>query len=505
MAATMRAPSPFKRMMSYEEPRDRSNTKSPVNGVCNGGIHSPVPAKTDEDEEKAKETTTVEPVEVKIWGTARQKLTIVCLAVVYFATCAAFSVLSPFFPKEAANKGASGTVIGLIFGVYSLVSFLVSPLIGVIIPKVGARFTITCGLLLMGGSESLFGFVDSMQPGTIYITFCFILRIVSAIGGSMADVAIFAIVAGAFPKNLGAVMGAMETFSGLGFMAGPPLGGALYTYGGFKVPFLTLGGLVLLTLPLVLCVLPMPDESSSEQRESGSLLAVLKIPGILVLASCILLSGVVLGFLDPTLSPHMAEFGLNASKIGLMFLLIGAVYAISAPFVGWIGDKTGRTRILIVIGVLLGVLGYLGLGPTPLISFLPQKKVWMAAIALMILGLSYSFYLVPVMPDMMATALEHGLPDDIRTHGVLSGIFGSLISIGAFLGPTIGGTMNHYLGFNWSATILAGILAVQGVVLAVFSTCEALMKTSSSTKSTEGNITEDKVVNERTSLLHQEA
>lgn len=42
-----------------------------------------------------------------------------------------------------------------------------------------------------------------------------------------------------------------------------------------------------------------------------------------------------------------------------------------------------------------------------LFPFFPifSRKVWLAAIALMILGLSYSFYLVPVMPDMMATAL----------------------------------------------------------------------------------------------------
>lgn len=94
----MRPPSPLKRLMSHEEQeRDRSNTKSPVNGVCNGEIPAP---KTDADEEKGEDTTTVEPEKVKIWGTTRQKLTLVCLSLVYFATCASFSVLSPFFPKE---------------------------------------------------------------------------------------------------------------------------------------------------------------------------------------------------------------------------------------------------------------------------------------------------------------------------------------------------------------------------------------------------------------------
>jgi len=38
----------------------------------------------------------------RIWSSTRKKLTIVCLAIVYFSTCAAFSVLSPFFPNEVS-------------------------------------------------------------------------------------------------------------------------------------------------------------------------------------------------------------------------------------------------------------------------------------------------------------------------------------------------------------------------------------------------------------------
>ncbi|KXJ18877.1 MFS-type transporter SLC18B1 [Exaiptasia diaphana] len=223
-----------------------------------------------------------------------------------------------------------------------------------------------------------------MPSGTVYIVFCFLLRIVSAIGGSMSDTAIFAIVAGEFPDNLGAVM-----------------------LGGFKLPFLVLGGLVLLTLPMAMFVLP-------------------------ITGSCIILSGIILGFLDPTLSPHISTFGLNPSQIGLMFLLIGAVYAFTAPLVGWVGDKTGRTRTLITLGIVFSVFGYLLLGPSPLLTFLPKRQVWLAAVSLIMLGLAISFYLVPVMPDMMITARRNGLPDDIRTHGILSGIFGALISVGMF-------------------------------------------------------------------------
>lgn len=36
----------------------------------------------------------------------------------------------------------------------------------------------------------------------------------------------------------------------------------------------------------------------------------------------------------------MFQFGLGPSKVGLLFLLVAGSYAISAPVVGWICDKT---------------------------------------------------------------------------------------------------------------------------------------------------------------------
>lgn len=38
----------------------------------------------------------------------------------------------------------------------------------------------------------------------------------------------------------------METFAGLGYTAGPVIGGVLYEYGGFQLPFFVLGALLVL-------------------------------------------------------------------------------------------------------------------------------------------------------------------------------------------------------------------------------------------------------------------
>ncbi|XP_068728644.1 MFS-type transporter SLC18B1-like isoform X1 [Montipora capricornis] len=314
--------------------------------------------------------------QVGIWNTTRRKLTLISLCLVYFAATASFAILSPFFPGEAKVMGASGSMIGLIFGIYPLVVFLVAPVIGVLLPQVGPRFTLTAGLFLCSGSQILFGFVSMLPKGAIFVLFCFLLRIVMAFGGAAADTASFAIVAGEFGTNIGVVTGAMETFTGLGFMLGPPLGGVLYSAGGFKLPFIVMGGILLSIVPVVMIILPRDENVTREKK--GSLLQMGKIPGIAVIGFSVLVSGIVLGFLDPTFAPYMKKFGLGPSKVGLIFPLCAFCYAISAPAVGWICDKTGKTRLVMLFGAFCVLVGILILAPAPFLTFLPQRLVFIS-------------------------------------------------------------------------------------------------------------------------------
>ena len=49
------------------------------------------------------------------------------------------SVLSPFFPGEAKDKGVNNTMVGLMFGIQPLVASICSPILGMILFKVGRK------------------------------------------------------------------------------------------------------------------------------------------------------------------------------------------------------------------------------------------------------------------------------------------------------------------------------------------------------------------------------
>ena len=68
--------------------------------------------------------------------------------------------------------------------------------------------------------------------------------------------AAYAIIADLDPENISFYLGITEISTGLGYMVGPALGGWLYSIGGFTMPFLVLGTLLLPTAAIIYFKVP---------------------------------------------------------------------------------------------------------------------------------------------------------------------------------------------------------------------------------------------------------
>lgn len=71
--------------------------------------------------------------------TKRQWLTLIVMALADFCNAICVSLQAPFFPQEAEKKGAVATEYGLVFGVFELIVFLVSPFYGQYLNRVGPK------------------------------------------------------------------------------------------------------------------------------------------------------------------------------------------------------------------------------------------------------------------------------------------------------------------------------------------------------------------------------
>ncbi|XP_066258755.1 MFS-type transporter SLC18B1-like [Euwallacea similis] len=386
--------------------------------------------------------------------TGSQKATLAMLALVDFFCFCSMSIMAPYFPKEAAEKGLSATMSGIVFSFYALVMFLSSPVFGKIIPKLGAKLVFLVGMFVAGSCNILFGLLEYVTNYTAFTTLCLLIRGFEALGSSAFSTASYVFVVNKFPNHISSVIGILETFVGLGMSTGPVLGGFLYSLGGFGLPFFVLGVAMISIVPLNMCLFP-PGEFDGGANKKTTVFKLIRVPTVFITGMVVVVISSTWAFLDPTLEPHLRQFNLSPEKVGLIFLLFSGLYGLSSPGWGWLADKINNHWSMMVIGLFSSTIGLLLLGPTPYIPGIPSA-IWVNLVALSILGISVALALMPTFQGVLNSAIDGGCSDDIATYGVVAGIWSSMYSLGEVIGPTLGGTLLQYYGFPVSSTVMAG-------------------------------------------------
>lgn len=192
------------------------------------------------------------------------------------------------------------------------------------------------------------------------------------------------------------------------------VGGLLYSIGGYFLPFVTLGLLLFSTAIITLCILPKHNDPCQQGHSNGefyhriwavlrrifilnysyavSIPSLLRVPGVLVCAMSIMATSASIGFLGATLEPHLRQFDLGPILLGeclaemaanfhefpywqyysiiagVVFIINGGIYALTAPIWGWTVDKCLNPKVSAFIGSLLIITAFCLIGPA---SFMP--------------------------------------------------------------------------------------------------------------------------------------
>ncbi|KAK6304733.1 hypothetical protein J4Q44_G00253190 [Coregonus suidteri] len=377
-------------------------------------------------------------------------------------------ILGPFFPKEAMEKGASQTVIGLIFGCYALCNLMGSLVMGKYIVQIGAKFMLISGLFVSSVCTILFGLLDRVPDGATFIALCFIIRSVDAVGFSAAMTSSFAVSTKVFPNNIATVLGSLEMFTGLGLILGPPIGGWLYQSFGYKVPFMALGCFLILMVPFNMYILP----SFAADPTKDSFFRLFTHLKIVLICFAIFTLSSGLGFLDATLSIYAIDtFDLSPGYVGLLFLGLSLPYCLASPLLGIISDRFPYTRSwFMVLGGLFTATGFWFLGPVPILQI--QRQMWLVVFMLGVIGFSLSMTAIPTFPEILECAYEIGFEEGLSTLGLVSGLFGAVWSIGMFCGPMLGGFITQQLSFEWAASVQGGLAFLAAFFLGVYFLCQ---------------------------------
>eukprot|EP00118_Oscarella_pearsei_P018727 m.193588 g.193588 ORF g.193588 m.193588 type:complete len:185 (+) comp39479_c0_seq1:578-1132(+) len=164
-------------------------------------------------------------------------------------------------------------------------------------------------------------------------------------------------------------------------------------------------------------------------------------------------------FLEATLGNFLeGTFGYKPHQIGLVFLLGGGLYMLASLITGFLSDKFGTKKFL-VVGLLLSGVSMLFIGPSILLPLRFEKDITLFFIAFSINSVLNAFASVPVVGDMICSSVHMGFKEGMELNGVVSGLASSGISLGRLLGPSIGGALTASLGFRHSVTVIGFVTA----------------------------------------------
>uniref|UniRef100_A0A0N5CHV9 MFS domain-containing protein n=1 Tax=Strongyloides papillosus TaxID=174720 RepID=A0A0N5CHV9_STREA len=416
--------------------------------------------KSDGDTESSKSQRTIKLNDLS----KREWIVIIMLGMSNLCSTIAFSCIAPFYPLEAQEKGMDKFETGIVFGIFEFMMFITTPIMGKYMVLIGSKRMFSGGLLTTAFTALAFGFINYIPAGSLFFWISVMLRVIEAIGDAAFVTSSFAIAAKCFPSNIATIVGLMETFAGIGYTAGPMIGGLLYEYGGFQLPFIILGGSLLLT---AICSLFTIEKFEDEEcNDNRGMIGMLKLPLIWIMSVAVTLCAISISFLDPTLAGHLESFDLSPTMVGIMFLFCAGGYTISAPFWGILVDRYSCANVLLVIGAVATMCSMFAVGPAPFIPI--NKDLYVIGIALTVLGFAAGALFIPTFQTSLDAVKEKGYEDNFQTYGCVSGIFQSAFALGGFLGPTIGGFSAEWFGFNWTVALIGFANGIFLIILFIY-------------------------------------
>lgn len=366
------------------------------------------------------------------------------LAIINILTFLVFSNIAFFFmyPIYLSAVDVSKTAIGLIMGTFSVASFMVRPIAGKSIDRVGEKPVLVSGLFLIFACSLLYHVVPGML-GAIYI-----LRIVHGIGFSGFIAAAFSTIAKFTPRETrgrafshnGATM-----LAALGFV---PLASERLM-DAFGHPAIFHGGAATTFLGFSLLVFTRKWE-----KISGRVGPKVSYAEILKNRSFFFVLVAMILFVDAQ-ATILNYFPLYAKTIGIsgglfLSLALGLAVAIRL-FGGSILDRYSKLLVVRICFVLFG-LGII------LIYKLDSTFLYVLSIVLYGSGLGYIF------PALNAIGAEQGSLE--QKPGMMS-ILTMVIDGGFILGSIFSGGLSDMIGLS-NTFVFAGAVSLLGVFVTSF-------------------------------------
>lgn len=260
-----------------------------------------------------------------------------------------FAIVIPLFPFYAESLGASPLQVTLLMATYSIAQFFFAPLWGSLSDRYGRR-----PILLMSigmGALAMAGF--AWAPSLLWL---FAFRALHGLFAANISVAQAIIADTTTPENRAKGMGMIGAAFGLGFTAGPFIGGELSVY-GLAVPIAAAAALQAFNFLLALVILPETRTGTAPSRHRpinpsafGKVLVHPVVGPIVTLSFMLIFAFSMMESTFSLFEEH--QYGLGPREVGRVLGVIGVVGVfIQGGAIGALVRKFGEKR-LIQVGIV---------------------------------------------------------------------------------------------------------------------------------------------------------
>lgn len=353
--------------------------------------------------------------------------------VTLFLDILGIGLIVPILPKLietlcGGNVSSASTVYGSLAALYSLMQFVFAPILGSLSDRFGRRLVILGSLMGSGFDYLLLSFAPTLP-------WFFLGRMIAGITGANITAANAYIADISPPEKRAANFGLVGAAFGLGFIAGPALGGWLGNY-GLRVPFLVAAGLTFLNWGYGFFVLP--ESLSREHRRAfswsranpiGSLLALKRYPVVLGLTGTFFLVHLAHQSLPSTWVLYTGyRYHWTSSQVGLSLAIVGLMAAL-------VQGGLAR-RIVPALGERRSILVGLTNGTLVMMAYGLATRGWIIYIVLVI-G-SFGAISMPAIQGL----ISRNVP--LNEQGAVQGSLAGIVSVAGIIGPPIATSLFGY-------------------------------------------------------------
>jgi MFS family permease len=352
-----------------------------------------------------------------------------------------FGIVLPILPSYALRFGAGGLGYGAIIGVFSLMQFVATALLGKLSDRIGRRPVLLTTMLVNAVGYTLFAFAGSYWV-------LFLSRVVSGFAGGNISAAQAYMADISSPAERSRAMGMVGAAFGLGFSLGPAIAGLSDYYLGAIWPGLIAVGLSLANFVSAYFILP--ESLAPELRVKRPLLDLGHIGEALarpklrpLMAVWALVPFAFAGYTATLPLFAHAELGWGKRELAFLFTLIGVTAAsVQGYFFGRIMKRTGERAL-----VIAGTFGMaLSIGIIPFLHSSAWLYTWTFALA------ASNSVFAPAATGIVSLYAE------VTEQGTVLGAAQAIAALGRTMGPPLIGKV--YDVSPVTSFLLAGLVMV---------------------------------------------